>query len=260
MKKPPKGVILKSPEEIMLMRESCRLASDVLTMIEQHVKPGVTTDQLDRLCHDYIVSHNATPSPLNYRGFPKSICTSINEVICHGIPGNRVLKEGDIVNVDITVYKNGFHGDTSKTYGVGAISEERRKLVDTTLECLKAGIKAVRPGGTLGDIGHAIQSLAESRGYSVVRDFCGHGIGRNFHEDPSVLHFGKPGKGDPIVPGMVFTIEPMINVGTHQHRMLNDGWTAVTADGKDSAQFEHTLAVGPFGVEVLTAWKEKVTR
>jgi len=246
------GVDLKSKSDLLIMRESCRLAAECLKYVEPFVKPGVTTLELDTICHEFIIGKNAIPSPLNYHGFPKSICTSINDVICHGIPDETKLIEGDIINVDVTVYKNGFHGDTSRTYFVGEVSEERRKLVETTEECLLEAIKTVRPGGRLGDIGHCVQSIAEPRGYSVVRDYCGHGIGREFHEDPSVVHYGHPGTGELMVEGLVFTIEPMINIGTSKSFKLNDGWTVKTKDGKDSAQFEHTMVVTSYGVDVMT--------
>lgn len=246
------AIQLKSPDDLMLMRDSCRLAAETLDMIGEHIRPGQTTNELDRICHEFIVANKATPSPLNYRGFPKSICTSVNDVVCHGIPDDTALQDGDIVNVDVTVYKNGFHGDTSRMYLVGEVSESRRTLVDVTRECLEAGIDTVKPGARLGDIGHAIQSLAESRGYGVVREYCGHGIGREFHEDPSVLHYGRPGTDKELVEGMVFTIEPMINAGSWKTELLADGWTVKTRDGKDSAQFEHTMAVTRWGVDVMT--------
>jgi len=234
------------------MRPACRMAADVLVMIEPFVKPGISTNELNDICHDYIVSHGAYPSPLNYRGFPKSICTSPNHVICHGVPGDKKLKNGDIVNIDITVYLNDFHGDTSKTFYVGEPGIKARKVTEISRRALDLGIQQVRPGATLGDIGHAIQSYAESEGCSIVRDYCGHGIGRNFHEEPQVLHFGRPGEGMKLKPGMVFTIEPMVNLGRHHGKVLKDGWTVVTRDRSLSAQFEHTMAVTADGVEVLT--------
>ncbi|GJL77761.1 MAG: methionine aminopeptidase [Nitrospinaceae bacterium] len=243
---------LKTQEEVDVMRESCQLAAEVLVMIEPYVKPGVTTDRLNDICHDYIVSHGAIPSPLNYRGFPKSICSSVNEEICHGIPSSRKLRNGDIVNLDITTYFKEFHGDTSRTFFVGSPRKRTSKLVETCREALQRGIQAVRLGGRTGDIGHAIQEFVEPLGYSVVREFCGHGIGKNFHEEPQILHFGNPGDGVEIKKGMVFTIEPMINQGGADLRILSDKWTAVTQDGSLSAQFEHTLHVGENGVEVLT--------
>jgi methionyl aminopeptidase len=222
-------------------------------MIGPHVQPGVTTLDLDDLCHDFIVNTlDAVPAPLNYRGFPKSICTSVNHVVCHGIPGEKRLKRGDIVNIDITVIKDDFHGDASRMFTVGEPSILARRLIDTTKECLELGIAAVVPGAHLGDIGSRIQACAESRGFSVVREYCGHGIGRGFHEDPQVLHYGTAGEGLEIVPGMTFTIEPMINAGKRHTRLLSDGWTVVTKDHSLSAQWEHTLAVTDSGVEVLT--------
>lgn len=243
---------IKTDEEIETMRESARLAAEVLLMIEPYVKPGVTTNRLNDLCHDFIVSHGAIPSPLNYRGFPKSICSSVNEEICHGIPSERKLRNGDIVNLDITTYLNGFHGDTSRTFYVGSPRKKNSRLVETCKETLQSAIKVVRPGAKLGDIGATIQNLAEGRGYSVVREFCGHGIGRNFHEDPQVLHLGEFGEGIELKKGMVFTIEPMINEGNPDLEILSDKWTAVTQDGSVSAQFEHTIAVVEGGCEVLT--------
>ena len=243
---------IKTDEEIQLMRESCQLAAEFLLMIESFVKPGVTTNRLNDICHDFIVSHGATPSPLNYKGFPKSICTSVNDEICHGIPSDRKLRNGDVVNLDITAYKNGFHGDTNKTFFVGEPRARARKLTDATREALKRGIAVVKPGAHLGDIGSSFQRFVETQGYSVVREFCGHGIGRNFHEEPQILHFGNPGEGIEIQKNMTFTIEPMINEGQPDLRILSDKWTAVTVDGKISCQFEHTLAVTEAGCEVLT--------
>jgi methionyl aminopeptidase len=243
---------IKTDEEIERMRESCRLAANTLLMIERHIKPGVTTNDLNNICHDFILQNKATPSPLNYKGFPKSICTSVNEEVCHGIPSDRKLRNGDIVNLDITAYLNGFHGDTNATFFVGSPRAAARKLVEATKEALNRGIKEVRPGARLGNIGYAIQSYVEPLGFSVVREFCGHGIGRNFHEEPQVLHFGKYGDGIEIKKGMVFTIEPMINAGDPDLRVLSDRWTAVTSDGSFSSQFEHTLAVTENGCEVLT--------
>ena len=247
------AVTIKTPEEIEKMRVAGRLAAEVLEMIEPHVKPGVTTDELDRICHDYIVNEQgAIPAPLNYHGFPRSICTSVNHQVCHGIPGDKKLKKGDIVNIDITVIKDGYHGDTSKMFYVGEPSIQARRLVETAYECMVTGIRMVRPGVRLGDIGHAIQQLAESRNFSVVREYCGHGIGKQFHEDPQVLHYGKPGTGLELEPGMTFTIEPMINAGKRHVKLLGDGWTVVTKDRSLSAQWEHTILVTPEGYEVLT--------
>ena len=247
------AIHLKTADDLSRMRTAGRLTRDVLDMIGPHVQPGVTTLELDGLCHDFIVNTlDAVPAPLNYRGFPKSICTSVNHVVCHGIPGEKRLKRGDIVNIDITVIKGGFHGDASRMFTVGEPSILASRLIDTTKECLELGIAAVVPGARLGDIGSRIQACAESRGFSVVREYCGHGIGRGFHEDPQVLHYGTAGEGLEIVPGMTFTIEPMINAGKQHTRLLSDGWTVVTKDHSLSAQWEHTLAVTDSGVEVLT--------
>jgi len=249
---------LKSPEDIDQMRVAGRLASEVLDFIAPHVKPGVTTAQLDKLCHDYMVDVQHTiPAPLNYappghRPYPKSICTSVNHQVCHGVPGDKVLRNGDIVNIDITVIKDGWHGDTSRMFCVGDAPVQARRLCDITYECMWKGIAAVRPGATLGDIGFAIQRHAESSGYSVVREFCGHGIGKRFHEEPQILHYGRPGQGLKIVPGMTFTIEPMINAGKRDIRQLADGWTIVTADHSLSAQWEHTVLVTEDAFEILT--------
>ncbi len=252
------SAILKSAKEIELMRIAGQLAADVLNMIEAYVVPGVTTEELDRICHDYIVNvQHAIPAPLNYRGFPKSICTSINHQVCHGIPGQKKLKDGDIVNIDITVIKNSYHGDTSKMFMVGTPSQHARNLVEVTRQALYTGIRQVRPGARLGDIGYAIQKFAESRRYSVVREFCGHGIGKTFHEEPQVLHYGKPDTGLVLKPGLVFTIEPMINLGKRHVKILPDGWTAVTKDRSLSAQWEHTVAVTETGFEILTLRKEE---
>ena len=246
-------VSIKTPEEQARMRLAGRLAADVLDMIERHVQPGVTTDELDRLCHDFIVGHqDAVPAPLNYKGFPKSICASVNHVVCHGIPGERRLKAGDIVNLDVTVIKDGFHGDSSRMYMVGKPAVLAERLSRVALESLWEGIRVVRPGARLGDIGHAIQRFVEDHNYSVVREFCGHGIGRCFHEDPQVLHYGEPGTGLVLEEGMAFTIEPMINAGKRHVRVLPDGWTVVTKDHSLSAQWEHTLLVTADGAEVLT--------
>jgi methionyl aminopeptidase len=251
-------VEIKSPQDIEKMRVACRLAAEVLDFIEPHVRAGVTTDQIDRLCHDYMVDvQGCIPAPLNYappgyKPYPKSICTSINHVVCHGVPGPKALKNGDIVNVDITVIKDGFHGDTSRMFHVGEPSIQARRLCDLTFECMWRGIRAVRPGAHLGDIGHVIQTYAEANGFSVVREFCGHGIGRRFHEEPQVLHYGRAGTGIALLPGMIFTIEPMINAGKAAIRQLGDGWTIVTKDHSLSAQWEHTVLVTEDGFEVLT--------
>jgi len=235
-----------------------RQAAEVLDFITPHVKPGITTEALDKLCHDYMVDVQKTiPAPLNYAPpghapYPKSICTSVNHQICHGVPGPKVLKNGDIVNLDITVIKDGYHGDTSRMFCVGEPSIQAKRLCDITYECMWLGIAKVKPGATLGDIGHAIQSYAEKNGYTVVREFCGHGIGKKFHEDPQVLHYGRPGAGLKLQAGMIFTIEPMINAGKRDIKQLNDGWTIVTKDHSLSAQWEHTVLVTEAGYEVLT--------
>lgn len=247
------SITLKTPEEIEKMRVAGRLAADVLDMIRPFVVPGVTTGELDQLCHDYMVGvQHVIPAPLNYKGFPKSICTSVNQQVCHGIPGPRKLRNGDIINVDITVIKDDYHGDTSAMFLVGEVSLRARRLVKVCQEAMYKGIAQVRPGARLGDIGYAIQRHAESHGYSVVQEFCGHGIGRQFHEEPQVLHYGKPGTGINLVPGMVFTIEPMINLGKRYVKVLSDGWTAVTKDQSLSAQWEHMILVTGQGYEVLT--------
>jgi methionyl aminopeptidase len=252
------SVIVKTPDEIEKMRVAGRLAAEVLEMIGEYVVPGVSTEDLDRICHDYIVGEQqAVPAPLNYRGFPKSICTSVNHQVCHGIPGNKVLKNGDIVNIDITVIKDDFHGDTSKMFFVGKPSILAERLVDITQKAMWKGIELVRPGSTLGDIGHAIQRFVEANGYSVVQEYCGHGIGRGFHEDPQVLHYGSPNTGMVLQPGMTFTIEPMVNAGRRNVKLLPDGWTVVTKDRKLSAQWEHTVLVTSAGYEVLTLRKEE---
>jgi methionyl aminopeptidase len=249
----------KTPSEIQKMRVAGRLAAEVLEMIAPHVRPGVSTEELDRICHDYMVRvQNVAPAPLNYKGFPKSICTSVNHVVCHGIPGPKVLRNGDIVNVDITVIKDGFHGDTSKTFFVGAPSVRAKRLVDTTLECLYRGVRQVRAGAMLSEVGKAIQKHAESQGYSVVREFCGHGIGREFHEEPQVLHYYDARNDIVLEAGMAFTIEPMINQGKRHVKILPDGWTAVTKDHSLSAQWEHTVVVTHEGCEVLTLRQEEM--
>jgi len=250
---PAMPVTIKTPEEVEKMRIAGRLAAEVLRMIRPHVQPGVTTDELDRICHDYIVNvQQAIPAPLNYKGFPRSICTSVNHQVCHGIPGDKKLKKGDIVNIDITVIKDGYHGDTSKMFYIGEPSIQAKRLVQITHECMLKGIAMVRPGTRLGDIGHAIQQHAEAHGFSVVREYCGHGIGREFHEDPQVLHYGQPGTGMQLATGMTFTIEPMINAGKREVKLLPDNWTVVTRDHSLSAQWEHTVLVTDKGHEVLT--------
>ena len=246
-------ITLKSPEEQQKMREAGRLAAEVLDMIGEHVRPGITTDELDRICHDHIVQvQKAIPANLNYRGFPKTICASVNHVVCHGIPGDKRLKQGDIVNIDVTVIRDGFHGDTSRMYFVGDPLPHAKRLVESCFEAMWRGIRVVRPGARLGDIGHAIQQWTESQGHSVVREYCGHGIGRIYHEDPQVLHYGKPGTGLELRAGMTFTIEPMINAGKRDVKLLPDGWTVVTRDRSLSAQWEHTVLVTDDGFEVLT--------
>jgi len=234
------------------MRKAGHLAAECLDFITPYVKPGVSTDELNQLCHDWTLERGAVPAPLNYRGFPKSICTSINHVVCHGIPGDKVLVDGDIINIDVTVILDGWYGDTSRMFYAGKPSLKAQKLVETTFECLWRGIEMVRPGATLGDIGHAIQSYAEKKRYSVVRDFCGHGLGRVFHDAPNIMHFGRPGEGEILREGMFFTIEPMINAGKLDVKILADGWTAVTKDRSLSAQFEHSLAVTKDGYEIFT--------
>jgi methionyl aminopeptidase len=251
-------VALKTPAEIDKMRVAGRLAAEVLDYIGPLLKPGMTTGEIDRLCHEYIVNEQeSTPAPLNYappgyQPYPKSICTSVNHVVCHGVPGDRKLKPSDIVNIDITVIKDGYHGDTSRMFYVGQPSIQAKRLCDVTFECMWRGIEVVQPGAHLGDIGHAIQTYAEQRGFSIVREFCGHGIGRKFHEEPQVLHYGRPGTGLELRSGMIFTIEPMINAGKPDIRQLADGWTIVTKDHSLSAQWEHTVLVTDSGYEVLT--------
>lgn len=246
-------IVLHGPEAWPKMRAAGRLAAATLDMIGPHVVPGVTTETLDRLCHDFIVARGARPAPLNYRGFPKSICTSVNHVICHGIPSaGKALREGDVLNIDVTVVLDGWHGDTSRMFHVGKVGRKASRLVRIARECMWLGIEAVKPGARLGDIGHAIQRHAERQRCSVVRDFCGHGIGQVFHAPPSVLHFGRPGTGVELRPGMFFTVEPMINLGRPEALILEDGWTAVTRDKSLSAQWEHTLAVTETGFEVFT--------
>jgi methionyl aminopeptidase len=245
-------ITIHSPDDFAGMRKAGRLAAETLDMIAAHIRPGVTTVELDQLCHDFMIAHGAIPAPLNYRGFPKSICTSINHVVCHGIPSERRLENGDILNIDITVILNGWHGDSSRMYVAGTPSTKARNLMDVTYEALMRGVRAVRPGASFGDIGYAIQSFVESNRFSVVRDFCGHGIGRKFHEPPNVLHFGRQGEGPSLRPGMFFTIEPMVNAGRPEVKILDDGWTAVTRDRSLSAQFEHMIGVTEDGAEIFT--------
>ena len=253
------SISIKTTDDIAKMRVAGRLTAQVLEMIGPHVQPGVTTEHLDNLCHHYIVEElGAIPAPLNYHGFPKSICTSINHVVCHGIPKDKMLKKGDILNIDVSLIKDGFHGDSSKMFCVGKKSSIlAKRLVRITQECLYIGIEHTKPGATLGDIGAAIQSHAESQGYSIVREYCGHGIGREFHEPPQVLHYGKPGTGAMLKPGMTFTIEPMVNAGKRDVKLLEDNWTVVTQDHSLSAQWEHTLLVTHTGVDVLTRRSEE---
>ena len=243
---------IHAPEDFAGMRAAGRLAAETLDMITPHVRPGVSTATLDKLCHDFIAAAGAVPAPLGYRGYPKSICTSINHVVCHGIPGERKLEDGDVLNIDVTVILDGWHGDTSRMYVAGQASTRARMLMDVTYEAMMRGVEAVRPGATLGDIGHAIQVFVEGHRFSVVRDFCGHGIGRRFHEAPNILHFGRPGEGPILKSGMFFTIEPMVNAGRPEVKVLDDGWTAVTRDRSLSAQFEHMVAVTDDGVEIFT--------
>jgi methionyl aminopeptidase len=249
----PMSITIKTSEEIAKMRIVGNLAAHVLEMIGGHVKPGITTGELDAICHDFIVhEQQAIPAPLNYRGFPKSICTSVNHQVCHGIPGDKVLKNGDIVNIDVTVIKDGFHGDTSKMFLVGKTNPFNQRLVDVTYQAMWKGIEMVKPGRQLGDIGHAIQQFVEGQRFSVVREYCGHGIGREFHEEPQILHYGEPGTGLALQAGMTFTIEPMVNAGKRAIKLLPDGWTVVTKDRKLSAQWEHTVLCTDDGYEVLT--------
>jgi len=245
-------VQLKTAAEIEAMRPACEVAANTLVMIEPYIKPGITTDEINQLVHEYTLKHGGIPAPLNYRGFPKSVCTSVNHVVCHGIPDKKKLKDGDIINVDVTTIIDGWHGDTSKTFYVGKPKVRAQKLTEVAREALQIGINVVKPGATLGDIGYAIQSFVEQNRFSVVREYCGHGIGRVFHEDPQVTHFGNQGEGMMIKEGMVFTIEPMVNAGKHPVKVLNDGWTVVTRDRGLSAQFEHTIAVRKDGAEILT--------
>jgi methionyl aminopeptidase len=252
------SISIKTPQEIEKMRIAGRLAGEVLDYITPFVQTGITTDELDKLCHDYMVDvQGCVPAPLNYAPsghtpYPKSICTSINHQVCHGVPGDKKLKNGDIVNLDITTIKDGWHGDTSRMFCVGEPSIQARRLCETTYEAMWHGIRAIRPGGHLGDVGYAVQSFVESMGYSVVREFCGHGIGSRFHEEPQVLHYGRPDTGVELLPGMIFTVEPMVNAGKRDIKQLGDGWTVVTKDHSLSAQWEHTILVTETGYEVLT--------
>ncbi len=252
------AITLKTPEDLVGMRVAGQLAAEVLAMLKEHVKPGVTTEELDRLAYEHIVNvQKATPANIGYRGFPKTLCTSVNHVICHGIPNeSKVLKDGDIVNIDVTVIKDGWHGDTSRMYFAGTPGVLARRLVETTHEAMMCGIEAVRPGATLGDVGAAIQKHAEAAGFSVVREYCGHGIGKIYHDEPQVLHYGKPGTGMQLKKGMTFTVEPMLNAGKPHTRQLPDGWTVVTKDHSLSAQWEHTIVVTDESFEILTPWPD----
>jgi len=240
------------PNEFDKLRNAGKISSQCLDFISDKIKPGVKTQEIDNLCVNFLKKHNAMSAPLFYRGFPKSICTSVNHVVCHGIPSEKILKEGDIVNVDITSFVDGFHGDTSRTFCVGKVSVKAKNLVETTKDALERSIKILKPGIYLGDIGFEIQNFVEKNGFSVVRDFCGHGVGRNFHEEPNILHYGKKGTGPKLEEGIVFTIEPMINAGKYETKLLNDGWTAVTKDKSLSAQFEHTVGITNNGYEIFT--------
>lgn len=246
------GIVLHTEQDFEGLRAAGRLAAATLDMITPFVKPGVTTEELDRIIHEYTLDHGAIPAPLNYRGYPKASCISINHVVCHGIPSEKRLQEGDIVNIDVTSIVDGWYGDNSRMYTVGRVPVKAAKLIKTTYDCLMRGIEVVRPGATLGDIGHAIQTLAEKNRYSIVQDFCGHGIGRTFHAEPNVLHYGRPGEGTKLKAGMIFTIEPMLNIGKPDVKILDDGWTAVTRDRSLSAQFEHMLGVTETGFEIFT--------
>lgn len=246
-------ISIKSEREIQLMKESCQLAAKTLNYIETKLKVGMTTEDVNHLCHEFITSHGAYPSPLNYHGFPKSVCTSLNEVICHGIPSKKdVLKNGDLLNIDVTTYYKNFHGDTNRTFFIGDVSDELKQLVRITYDSMMAAIGVCRPGARMGDIGAVIEEMAHDHGYSVVHEYCGHGIGREFHEEPQVLHYGQRGTGVEMRPGMTFTIEPMINLGRRHCKLLKDGWTVITRDGRPSAQFEHTILITEDGHEILT--------
>jgi len=252
------NIPIKNSEDIVLMRSSCQLAAKTLRFLGTQLRAGMSTGEIDRLCHEYIVSRGAIPSPLNYHGFPKSVCTSRNAVICHGIPDDKeIIKDGDIINIDVTTFLNGFHGDTSATFLIGNVRPEIKKLVEVANKCMMKAISICKPGVHLGDIGFEIQRLAHLHGYSVVREYCGHGIGREFHEEPQVLHYGECGKGIKLKPGMVITIEPMINFGKRHCEVLDDGWTVVTLDGSWSAQFENTILITDSGCEVLTFFPEE---
>lgn len=252
MLKKPQQPVIHGAEAFAAMRRAGRFTAEILDYITPFVKPGITTGEIDRLCHDYHLAHGAVPGPLGFHGYPKSVCTSVNHVICHGVPGDLALKDGDIINIDVTPIVEGWFGDSSRMFLVGDVGRLARDLVKATHEAMMRGIRAVKPGATLGDVGHAIQSFAEARGYSIVRDFAGHGIGRTMHTVPQVLHYGAPGTDLRLEPGMFFTVEPMLNIGGPEARILADGWTAITRDGSLSAQFEHTVAVTETGVEIFT--------
>ena len=252
------NIKLHTKSDFENMRKAGSLAADCLDYITEYVRPGVSTLELDQLCHEFQVSKGAVPAPLNYKGFPKSICTSVNHVVCHGIPSEKVLSEGDIINIDVTPKLDGWHGDTSRMFYVGEVKLKARKLVEITYEAMMRGIEIIKPGITTGDIGHAIQSFAERKNYSVVRDFCGHGLGQVFHDQPSILHFGNPGEGVELIEGMFFTVEPMINIGNYNVKVLSDGWTAVTSDKSLSAQFEHSIGVTSNGFEIFTTSKKSL--
>lgn len=247
-----RGIVLYDQDDFKHLHRVGRLTAEALDMITPHVQPGVTTEELNQLIHDFTIAHGATPAPLNYRGYPKSCCISINHVVCHGIPGSKKLSNGDIVNIDVTSILDGWYGDSSRMYIVGKAPKKAEKLVDVTYDAMMRGVAQVRPGNTLGDIGHAIQEYAEANRFSIVRDFCGHGIGRDFHSEPNILHYGRPGEGVKLVEGMVFTIEPMLNIGRPDVKILDDGWTAVTRDRTLSAQFEHQVGVTADGCEIFT--------
>jgi len=253
-----RGIVLHGAKDLAMLRHAGQLAAEVLAVVAPHVKAGVSTEELDRICHDHIVNvQRAIPANLGYQGYPKTILTSVNQVVCHGIPSRTaILKPGDIVNIDVAVIKDGWHGDTSRMFYVGSPRATAKHLVDTTYEAMRAGIRQVRPGAFLGDIGHAIESVAQWEGFGVVREYCGHGIGKVYHDAPQVLHFGKPGTGVELKAGMVFTIEPMVNAGGRETRQLADGWTVTTKDRSLSAQWEHMVAVTPNGYEVLTSWPD----
>ena len=250
---------LHTKDEFNFMRKAGQLAAECLDYVTEFVKPGVTTLELNDICHNFQTERGAVPAPLGYKGFPKSICTSVNHVVCHGIPGEKILSEGDILNIDVTPILDGWHGDTSRMFFVGNVKLKASKLVEITYEAMMKGIETIKPGKTLGDIGHAIQTYAEKNNYSVVRDFCGHGLGEVFHDHPSILHFGKPGEGQILEEGMFFTVEPMVNIGDYKVKVLSDGWTAVTSEKSLSAQFEHTVGVTGNGYEIFTLSKKNYT-